>query len=113
VPAKSAAAIVCTGASPQRCRRSYIPSNYRSGEGGQCFFFGVEFEVVEGCLKKGLQYLVVKAARTIEVLEERGVGLAAPKVHIGDLKVAPNCFFAATPPPRHNHDGDDQKPLLR
>ena len=45
---------------------------------------------------------------TIEVLKERGVGLAAPKVHIGDLKVTPNCF----PQPRRYHDRDDQKPLL-
>jgi hypothetical protein len=29
---------------------------------------------------------------TIKVLKECRVGLAAPKVHIGNLKVAPNCF---------------------
>ena len=39
-----------------------------------------------------IQYLVIKATATIEVLEERGVGLVPKKVHIGDLKVAPNCF---------------------
>jgi hypothetical protein len=41
---------------------------------------------------KGRRYLVVKSTATIEVLEECRVGLAAPKVHIGNLKVAPNCF---------------------
>ena len=41
-------------------------------------------------LRGSLQYLIVEATTTIEVLEKRGIGLTAPKVHIGDLKVAPN-----------------------
>lgn len=32
-------------------------------------------------------YLVVEAALMIEVVEERRVGLSAPQVHIGNLKV--------------------------
>jgi hypothetical protein len=36
------------------------------------------------------RYLVVKATTAIEVVEECLVGLAAPKVHIGNLKIAPN-----------------------
>jgi hypothetical protein len=35
-------------------------------------------------------YLVVKATSSIKVVEECRVGLAAPKVHIGNLKIAPN-----------------------
>jgi hypothetical protein len=38
-------------------------------------------------------YLVVKPTRAIEELEERRVSLATPKVHIGDLKIAPNCIY--------------------
>ena len=76
VPANSAAAIECTGASPQRCFIWSIFSSYLRG--------GKERDDV---------YLIVKATATIEVLKERRVGLAAPKVHIGNLKVAPNCLF--------------------
>lgn len=36
-------------------------------------------------------YLVVKATTAIEVVEECRVGFAAPKVHIGNLEIAPNC----------------------
>jgi hypothetical protein len=36
-------------------------------------------------------YLVVKTTTAIEVVEECGVCLAAPKIHIGNLKIAPNC----------------------
>lgn len=76
-PAKSAAAIECTGASPQR-------------------YFTRHFLLVliggEGVIKRR-RYLVVKSTATVEVLEECRVGLAAPKVHIGYLKVAPNCFY--------------------
>lgn len=42
----------------------------------------------------GLQYLVVEATVTIEVLEERTIRLTAPEVQIGDLKIAPNYFVA-------------------
>ena len=75
-PAKSAAAIECTGASPQR-------------------YFIRQFLLVRIKAKgvKQRRYLVVKSTATVEVLEECRVGLAAPKVHIGYLKVAPNCFF--------------------
>jgi hypothetical protein len=38
-------------------------------------------------------YLVVKATTAIEVVEECLVGLAAPKVHIGNLEIAPNCVL--------------------
>jgi hypothetical protein len=38
-------------------------------------------------------YLVVKATTAIEVVEERLVGLAAPKVHIGNFKITPNCVL--------------------
>lgn len=38
-------------------------------------------------------YLVVKATTAIEVVEECRIGLAAPKVHIGNLKIAPNCVL--------------------
>lgn len=41
---------------------------------------------------KGL-YLVVKATLAIEVVEECRIGLSAPKVHIGNLKIAPNCVI--------------------
>jgi len=44
-----------------------------------------------------LQYLVVETAAPIEVLEERGVGFAAPKVQIGNLKIAPNYLTAPSP----------------
>jgi len=33
--------------------------------------------------------LVVETATPVEVLEERSVGFATPKVHIGNLKIAP------------------------
>jgi len=56
----------------------------------------------------GIQYLVVEAAVTIEVLEERGIGLTAPEVQIGDLKIAPNLFRSHVP----DHNDDDQKPFL-
>ena len=36
------------------------------------------------------KYLVVKTTSAIEVVEKCRVGLATPKVHIGNLKVAPN-----------------------
>jgi hypothetical protein len=42
---------------------------------------------------KRQRYLVVKSTATVEVLEECRVSLAAPKVHIGYLKVAPDCLF--------------------
>ena len=42
----------------------------------------------------GLQYLVVEATVTIEVLEKRSIRLTAPEVQIGDLKIAPNYFVA-------------------
>jgi hypothetical protein len=38
-------------------------------------------------------YLIVKATTAIEVVEECRVGLAAPKVHISNLKIAPNCML--------------------
>ena len=38
-------------------------------------------------------YLVVKATIPIEVVEECRIGLAAPEVHIGNLKIAPNCVL--------------------
>ena len=76
-PAKSAAAIECTGASPQRYFTRHVLL-VRIGE--------------EGVVKRR-RYLVVKSTATVEVLEECRVGLAAPKVHIGYLKVAPNCFL--------------------
>jgi len=38
-------------------------------------------------------YLVVKATSTIKVVEKCRVGRAAPKVHIGNLKIAPNCVL--------------------
>ena len=56
----------------------------------------------------GLPYLVVEAAVTIEVLEERSIGLTAPEVQIGDLKIAPNLFRRQVP----HHNDDDQKPFL-
>jgi hypothetical protein len=37
-------------------------------------------------------YLVVEAATAIEVVEKGSVSLATPKVHIGNLKVAPDFF---------------------
>ena len=38
-------------------------------------------------------YLVVKATTAIEVVEECRVGVATPKVHIGNLKITPNCVL--------------------
>ena len=35
--------------------------------------------------------LVVEAACGVEVVEELGVGFAAPEVHVCDLEVAPDC----------------------
>ena len=72
LPAKSAAAIECTGASPQR------------------YFIHTFFSSYWGEGVKRQRYLVVKSTATVEVLEECRVSLAAPKVHIGYLKVAPN-----------------------
>jgi hypothetical protein len=37
-------------------------------------------------------YLVVKATVAIEVVEKCRVGLTSPEVHIGNLKIAPNCL---------------------
>lgn len=53
-----------------------------------------------------LQYLVVETATLVEVLEERSVGFATPKVQIGNLKIAPN-YFTAMP-----HNNNDKKSLL-
>ena len=36
-------------------------------------------------------YLVVKATTAIEVVEECGVGFTPPKIHIGNLKITPDC----------------------
>jgi len=57
----------------------------------------VQFESV--CVRnwRVLQYLVVETATPIEVLEERSVGFATPKVQIGNLKIAPNYFTAMAP----------------
>jgi len=44
---------------------------------------------VYGCVAPAL---VVEAALGVKVLEEGGVGGATPELHIGDLKVAPDCF---------------------
>jgi hypothetical protein len=77
-PARSDTPIECTGASPQRCRRRTVVSPIRT-----CRFV---------LLVGGRTYLVVETAVALEVLEKRRVGLAAPKVHIANLKVAPNCF---------------------
>jgi hypothetical protein len=41
---------------------------------------------VNGCITPTL---VVKATMAIEIIEECCVSLAAPKVHIGNLKIAP------------------------
>jgi hypothetical protein len=38
-------------------------------------------------------YLVVKATVAIEVVEKCRVGLTSPEVHIGNLKIAPNCLL--------------------
>jgi hypothetical protein len=76
-PAKSAAAIECTGASPQRYFTRHVLL-VLIGE--------------EGVIKRR-RYLVVKSTATVEVLEECRIGLAAPKVHIGYLKIAPNCYL--------------------
>ena len=56
------------------------------------FFFSSDFEQA-GRDDKGRRYLVVKATEDIEIFKERRVGFAAPKIHIGNLKVAPNFFF--------------------
>jgi len=85
VPANSAAAIECTGASPQRYHISYT--------------FGSYFGAARG--EKGRLYLVVKATKSIKVLKERRVGLTAPKVHIGNLKIAPNYYFLELSPGQH------------
>lgn len=39
------------------------------------------------------RYLVVKTTMAIEVVEICRVSLAAPKVHIRNLKIAPNCVL--------------------
>jgi hypothetical protein len=54
--------------------------------------FSSDFEQA-GRGDKGRRYLVVKATEDIEIFKERRVGFAAPKIHIGNLKVAPNFFF--------------------
>jgi hypothetical protein len=56
-----------------------------------------------------LQYLVVEAAVAIEVFEERGICLTAPKVQIGDLKIAPDLFRRHIP----YHNDDDRKPFRK
>lgn len=73
--AKSAAAMLCTGASPQRCAMHVV-----SGEDEQ---FGRE-----------LAHLVVESAGGVEVVEVLHVGLAAPEVHVGDFEVAPDCIMS-------------------
>jgi len=60
--------------------------------------FLVQFEGEGVRIWRALQYLVVEAATPIEVLEERGVGFAAPEVQIGNLKIAPN--YLTAPPPQ-------------
>ena len=57
----------------------------------------VQFEGERVRIWMVLQYLVVETAAPIEVLEERGVGFAAPKVQIGNLKIAPNYLTAPSP----------------
>ena len=57
----------------------------------------------------GLQYLVVKAALAIEVLEERGICFTAPEVQIGDLKIAPDLFRRHVP----YHNDDSRKPFRK
>jgi hypothetical protein len=71
VPAKSAAAIEWTGASPQRCHFVYNPQSGR-------IFFWFSSKGERKNLKGSLQYLIVEATTTIEVLEKRGIGLTAP-----------------------------------
>jgi hypothetical protein len=72
-PAKRAAPIEWTGASPQRLMVSIVSLEESRGDIGPISM-----------------YLIVEAASAIKVVEECHVCFAAPKVHISDLKVAPD-----------------------
>jgi hypothetical protein len=63
--------MLCTGASPQRCSVDNEPSDFTS-------------------FKDGTIYLIVEAALFVEVVEEFGIGLASPKIHVTDLEVTPD-----------------------
>jgi hypothetical protein len=76
---------------PRSSGRAHHPNaviSYKIPIGTVFFLFSSKGERKN--LKGSLRYLIVEATTTIEVLEKRGIGLTAPKVHIGDLKVAPN-----------------------
>ena len=80
MPAKSAAPIVCTFASPQRYlythdspigQKVFKP---RTGGGN------------------GGTYLIIEASVAIKVIEIGREGFSTPKFHIGDLKVVVDCL---------------------
>ena len=71
----SAAAMLCTGASPQRYQPHVSPSPR-----GDPFARNIA------------AHLVVEPALAVEEVEELRVRLAPPEVHVRDLEVAPDCM---------------------
>ena len=70
--------MLCTGASPHRCGLHKI--NFPSNADSRCSMIQT--------------HLVIETTFFIQIVKELGVGFVSPEVHIGYLKVAPDCSCA-------------------
>jgi hypothetical protein len=101
---KSPAAMECTGASPQRCVGKKTVSIWGKMTirmwGKMIISTSAGARGADKNEERGQErrkegereaHLVVEPARLVEELEELGVDLAPPEVHVGDLEVGPDC----------------------
>ena len=82
---------------PRRsCVRARHPSAVVSRTNARLKRFNWHHEIRGGSRGETKRYLVVEAAMAIEVAKVRQIGLAAPKLHIGNLQVVIN-YSCTTP----------------